>query len=164
MSRSIRTAIMFQFFLWIALPFNSVSAQQQSTPSPDDINRVAEGLYCPICDNTPLDVCENTVCSQWRAEISRLLNLGWEDDAIRDFFADQYGPGVLAVPPASGWTLWVYIIPPVLFLAGLGIILRLMKRTTTAAETPRQEQTPQSDPYLEQVEAELARRERRVKP
>ena len=34
----------------------AVSAQQP-TPSDDEVNAIARQLYCPVCENTPLDVC-----------------------------------------------------------------------------------------------------------
>src|SRR5574341_1834721 len=52
-------------------------------PTDDDVNRVAKKLYCPVCPNTPLDVCETQACKDWRAQIrdelaqgARLKNAG----------------------------------------------------------------------------------------
>jgi cytochrome c-type biogenesis protein CcmH len=39
---------------------------QQPTPSDDQVNAIARQLYCPVCENTPLDVCPTTACHQWR--------------------------------------------------------------------------------------------------
>lgn len=136
---------------------NPVFAQDQATPSPDDINRVAQGLYCPICDNIPLESCENSVCRQWREEISYLLTEGWSDQAIRDYFAEQYGPGVLALPPAYGLNLLIYIIPPLVIIMGFIIVFRLFQKKL---DSPNQIQEHSSDPYIQRVEAELRLREK----
>lgn len=135
-----------------------VSAQQ-STPQPDDVNRVASQLYCPVCENTPLDVCPTQACIQWRALIREKLAAGWTDDQIKQYFAAQYGNKVLAEPPSP----LVYIIPPVLFLLGALVLvqaLRIMRRkpsvVTQAPVTPPADAV--QDPYLSRVEEELKKR------
>ena len=39
----------------ILVPIVTTSAQQP-TPSDDQVNAIARQLYCPVCENTPLDV------------------------------------------------------------------------------------------------------------
>ena len=64
--------------------------------TPNDVNRVARQLYCPVCPNTPLDVCETQACSDWRELIRTKLNAGESDRQIIDYFVAQYGERVLA--------------------------------------------------------------------
>ena len=46
-----------------------VAAQAAVTgPSDDEVLAVAKKLYCPVCPNTPLDVCETQACQDWRAQ------------------------------------------------------------------------------------------------
>ncbi len=45
-------------------------------PTADEVNRIAKGLYCPVCPNTPLDVCETRACEDWRALIRDKLAAG----------------------------------------------------------------------------------------
>src|SRR5512135_3225730 len=91
-----------------------VSAQQaQPTPSDDQVNRVAKQLYCPVCENIPLDVCPTQACQEWRDLIRQKLALGWSDQQIKDYFALQYGDRVLAEPPRRGLNWLVYFLPPV---------------------------------------------------
>src|SRR5512139_4190734 len=65
------------------------------TPSDNDVNRVAKQLYCPVCPNTPLDVCETKACQDWRAQIRDQLSKGWTDQQVIDYFVAQYGERVL---------------------------------------------------------------------
>ncbi|HSB65947.1 MAG TPA: cytochrome c-type biogenesis protein CcmH, partial [Anaerolineales bacterium] len=96
------------------------SAQQPlPTPSDDQVNAIARQLYCPVCENTPLDVCPTTACAQWRDLIRQKLAAGWSDQAIKDYFVNQYGARVLGTPPPKGLNLLVYIIPPIAILAGV---------------------------------------------
>ncbi len=84
------------------------------TPLPvsdNDVNRVARQLYCPVCPNTPLDVCETQACQDWRAQIKDQLGQGWTDQQVIDYFVTQYGERVLAEPKRSGFTSFVWLLP-----------------------------------------------------
>ena len=66
----------------------AVSAQQP-TPSDDQVNAIAKQLYCPVCENIPLDVCPTTACAQWRELIRQKLDDGWTEQQIKDYFVQQ---------------------------------------------------------------------------
>src|SRR4030065_81675 len=99
----------------------AVSAQQP-TPSDDQVNEIAKQLYCPVCENIPLDVCPTTACAQWRELIRQKLPDGWTEHQIKDYFVEQYGARVLGTPPPKGINWLVYLVPPVAILAG-GVVL-----------------------------------------
>lgn len=141
-------------FIWVG-----PASAQQSTPQPDDVNRVARQLYCPVCENTPLDVCPTQACSQWRDLIREKLAAGWTDTQIKQYFADQYGIRVLAEPASP----LVYIIPPILFLVGIFIFIRALralrrKPGVAAAQPTVPTINTDDDAYLSRVEAELKKR------
>ncbi len=104
-----------------------VSAQAP-TPSDDQVNAIASQLFCPVCENTPLDVCPTTACHQWRELIRQMLAEGKSPSAIKQYFVDYYGARVLSEPPVTGINWLVYIVPPVAFIAG-AILLFLAFRT-----------------------------------
>jgi len=78
-------------------------AQTEPPVSDDEVNRLASELYCPACENVPLEVCPTKACAQWRELIREKLALGWNDEEIKAYFATQYGDQVLAVPPRRGF-------------------------------------------------------------
>src|SRR5512147_100849 len=96
--------------------------QVRPTPSADDVNRVAKQLYCPVCPNTPLDVCQTKACEDWRAQIRDELAQGWTDQQIIDYFVAQYGERVLAEPQRRGFTSFVWLLPVLAILLGIGIV------------------------------------------
>jgi len=161
-----RTFWVFLIITVLALGWASRASAQQSTPQPDDVNRIARQLYCPVCENTPLDVCPTQACAQWRALIGQKLAAGWTDDQIKQYFVDQYGARVLAEPP----TPLVYIVPPILLLIGVYILYRTLKSmrkpapTTPALAGGAREvessapPTASDDQYLRRVEEELKKR------
>ncbi len=156
-------------FFWIVfftglistLWMGSVSAQQP-TPSDDDVNYIAQQMYCPVCENTPLDVCPTQACAQWRALIREKLAAGWTEAQIKQYFVEQYGARVLAEPPREGWYMLLYILPPLLLLLGGYIVYRAVSsmRKPAAATTEAETATApeENDEYLSRVEKELKNR------
>lgn len=136
---------------------------QDPVPSDDEVNRIAKQLYCPVCENIPLDVCPTQACAQWRATIREKLALGWNEEQVKQYFVDQYGDRVLATPPATGINWLVYILPPVVIIAGAAILLRTIKSWTKTRKldvvAAGDTRSPVTDPYVRQLEDELRRRE-----
>ncbi len=133
---------------------------QGDQPTDDEVNAVAKGLYCPVCENVPLDVCPTQACKQWRETIRDKLAQNWSQEQIEQYFVSQYGDRVLATPPASGLNWLVYLLPPVIFIAGaviLGGAIRSWRKVSRTVAQPADE--PSADPYLERVEEELRRRD-----
>ena len=140
-----------------------VSAQEMppSEPSDDQVNAIAKQLYCPVCENIPLDVCPTQACAQWRELIREKLAEGWTENEIKTYFVAQYGDRVLASPPATGLNWLIYIIPPVVIIAGAFILFRALRAwRQTPAELPDQDQTLKEadDKYVAQLEEELNKR------
>src|SRR5512136_60355 len=95
---------------------------QAKKPTDDQVNAVAKKLYCPVCPNTPLDVCETKACQDWRAQIKDQLAGGWTDDQVIAYFVAQYGERVLAEPRRSGFTSFVWVLPVISVLLGLIVV------------------------------------------
>ena len=149
----------------LALASQAASAQS-GTPPPrvvtdDDVNRVAHQLYCPVCENIPLDVCPTQACIQWRATIRTQLAAGWTDQQILDYFVAQYGERVLARPSTHGLNILVWVIPPALLVIGAIVLWRFFLQVRPlAADPPAPPGGPGAsrDEYAEQLEQELRKR------
>ena len=101
--------------------FAAAPARAQGPNLDDETNRIAKTLYCPVCPNTPLDVCSTQACAQWRALIKDKLQQGQTEQQIRDYFVAQYGEVVLGAPPAQGFNWLAYILPAIGILLGAAI-------------------------------------------
>ncbi len=136
-----------------------VSAQSGTgNPSDNDVNRVAKKLYCPVCPNTPLDVCETQACKDWRGQIRDQLGAGWSDQQIISYFVDQYGERILAEPERQGFTSLVWVLPVVVVLLGLLIVWQILKRWRAKSKPiPAASSNPAGiDPQvLAQIEREI---------
>lgn len=134
---------------------------QETTPSDDEVNAIAKGLYCPVCENVPLDVCPTQACEQWRATIREKLALGWSEDQIKEYFVAQYGDRVLAAPPARGFNWLIYVLPPIVIVASavlLGLTLRRWQRPGGAPPAVEATGSAEADPYAQRLEDELRKR------
>jgi len=111
--------------LFAAFP---ASAQEGDNGVTDDeVNAIARELFCPVCENTPLDVCETQACKQWRELIRTKLEEGWTEEEIKQYFVDNYGARVLSEPPKKGFNLLAYFVPPIIILIGVVILFRAFK-------------------------------------
>jgi len=152
----------------VLLPVGAASAQS-STPvvvSDDQVNEVASELFCPECENIPLDVCPSQACADMRLEIRQKLEQGWAKGQIKNYYVERYGDRVLGAPPARGWNWLMYLIPPVAILAAVWIFYKSFltwKRSTPTADTQSSEtQSPPAiaDDYIARLEAELKKAKR----
>ncbi len=137
-----------------------VNAQEGNPdfPTHDDVNAIAKQLYCPVCPNTPLDVCETQACKDWRDQIRDQLTAGWTDQQIINYFVDQYGERVLAEPQRSGFTSLVWLLPVIAVLLGIVIVWQILRawRSWRILKTDLQPlEHLVSREILEQIEKEL---------
>ena len=112
--------------LLVSFAHTAYAQEPQPTPSDNDVNRVASQMYCPVCENIPLDVCPTQACSEWRELIRLKLSEGWSDEQIRQYFAVQYGDRVLNEPPRRGLNWLVYLVPAVFFFGGVLVLGRVL--------------------------------------
>ena len=110
--------------------FSATGAQAQDgtpyVPTDDEVNAIAKNLYCPVCPNTPLDVCETQACKDWRDQIRNQLAAGWSEEQIIDYFVTQYGERVLAEPQRKGFSSLVWVLPVLIVLTGGGILWQVL--------------------------------------
>jgi cytochrome c-type biogenesis protein CcmH len=133
---------------------------QSGTPTDDDVNRIAKQLYCPVCENTPLDVCPTEACRQWRELIRTMLSEGKSEAEIKQYFVTQYGARVLNEPPNR----WItYLIPGAAILLGAFLLFRgfqmwMRPIATEPASGTNEAQAVQQDEYVARLEEELKKR------
>jgi cytochrome c-type biogenesis protein CcmH len=141
--------------------FAGAALAQDSTPTDDQVNAIAKQLYCPVCENTPLDVCPTEACRQWRDLIRQQLSDGWTEDQIKEYFVANYGARVLAEPPRQGLNWLVYLIPPLIILGGAIFLFRALREWTrprAASADPGGQASASKDEYVARLEEELKKR------
>ena len=155
---------------WIMLLSLALSAlatatvfAQGSTPTDDEVNAIAKDLFCPVCENTPLDVCPTDACKEWREEIRGMLADGKTEAEIKQHFVDYYGARVLSEPPRTGFNWLVYVIPPLVIVAGAFVLFRALRAWSQPSEMEADESANEDvaeldDEYIARMEAELKKR------
>ena len=137
---------------------------QGSTPTDDEVNAIAKDLFCPVCENTPLDVCPTDACKEWREEIRGMLAEGKSEEEIKQHFVDYYGARVLSEPPRTGFNWLIYVVPPIVIVAGVFVLFRAFRAwsqpSETEADTGEDEDAPEidDDDYVARMEEELKKR------
>lgn len=116
-----RTAVLAIIAL-LALSPAAVAAQPKAS-----FNDIEDEVMCDTC-NVPLNVAESDRADQERAVIRKLIAQGLTKQQIKDRLAAQYGPGILATPQDSGFSLAVWWVPVAVVVALLALIALLLPR------------------------------------
>ena len=121
-----------------------------------------EAIMCPVCPGESIDQSRNPLAIQMRGIVVDKLEQGWSGDQIKDFFVERYGPSVLLSPPREGFSLAVWVMPPIVLIgAGISLylVLKLMRGPRTV-QPRRLEETEQltddeRDEYFSRIESAL---------
>ncbi|MFQ3647189.1 MAG: cytochrome c-type biogenesis protein CcmH [Anaerolineae bacterium] len=106
----------------------------------DDVTRVAQRLYCPVCENIPLDDCGMEACIIWKQEIAEMLAAGMSDEQIIANFVARYGEKVAGVPLDDTLRMMAFIMPL------LGLLLASIAAALTFTNWEKRKQSPEAAP------------------
>lgn len=129
--------------------------------TPDQVYEVARKLWCPLCSGVRLDSCELKACEQMREVIAIKLSEGEDEESIRAYFVEQYGPQVLGEPPREGFNWLAWILPILALIAGGFVLWRRMGRMMRTQSVPigpsgASSAGQEKDEYERKLEEELA--------
>jgi cytochrome c-type biogenesis protein CcmH len=129
----------------------AASAASATRPSAADLE---SQLVCPVCKTT-LDQSDAPVANRMKAYIRTRIAAGDSEQQIKNALVAQFGPGVLAKPPAGGFGVLAWVLP--LALLGFGAIVVAVLVRSWSRGRPATPGEP-LDPQLERrVDDELAR-------
>ena len=74
------------------------ASAQDNAVSDNAVNSVAQKMYCPVCENIPLDECQTRACIDWKEEIRVQLAAGQSEQAVIESFVRRFGDQVVGVP------------------------------------------------------------------
>jgi cytochrome c-type biogenesis protein CcmH len=139
-------------FVFVCALTAAASARAAEPPRAADLE--AE-LVCPVCETT-LDQSNAPVAERMKLFIRERIAAGGTEQEIKDELVAEFGPGVLATPPKSGFGLLAWLLPLGALVAGavaVGFLIRAWSRKRGPPAPP-----PPLDPELERrVDEELAR-------
>jgi cytochrome c-type biogenesis protein CcmH len=112
-------------------------------------------LVCPVCETT-LDQSNAPVAQQMKLFIRERIAAGDSEQQIKDALVAEFGPGVLATPPKSGFGLLAWLLPLGALVAGalaIGSLVWIWSRRRAPVPDPEP-----LDPGVERrIDEELAR-------
>jgi cytochrome c-type biogenesis protein CcmH len=145
-----------------AVPATLAAATPTASAAPPraSLTDIESDVMCTSC-REPLAVAQSPQANSERAYIRGLIAQGYTKEQILQNLVSQYGPAVLGKPPANGFNLTVYILPPAILLLGAGILFvtlpRWRRRTKAAAAQPAPDLKPLDSAEARRLDDDLAR-------
>jgi cytochrome c-type biogenesis protein CcmH len=115
-------------------------------------NDVEDEVMCDTC-NVPLNIADSARADQERAEIRRLIAQGLTKQQILARLKATYGPGILAKPQDSGFSLAVWWVPVAVVAAVLALLAVLLPRWRRRAPGEHDDAAPSGAPTLSAADA-----------
>ena len=106
----------------LALAPSALGAQPRAS-----FNDVEDEVMCDTC-NVPLNIAESDRADQERAAIRRLIARGLTKQQILAELKSTYGPGILAKPQDSGFSLAVWWVPVAVVACLVALLAILLPR------------------------------------
>lgn len=129
-----RLALLALAALALALPAAAAAAEPAFRMSD-----IESELMCPTCQSR-LDMSHSPAADRIRAFIEEKRQLGWTEQEVKDALVADFGPAVLAAPPAEGLGLVAWLVPllavggGVVVLVGVVVVWRRRSPSPTAAD------------------------------
>ncbi len=144
----------------LALCFGAAAVLAQDAPgevTADEVNAIASKLYCPVCENIPLDACGTAACADWRNEIRLQLESGMGEDAIVTDFVRRFGDRVVGTPQDPALAALSIVTPVVIIglalAGGVYFLMRNRRKDAPPVETAPAEVSPYYDMLRKDVES-----------
>jgi cytochrome c-type biogenesis protein CcmH len=140
--------------------FGPALSAAAAAPARASLTDIESEVMCPSC-HEPLEVAQSPQAEAERNYIRGLIAQGLTKAQIERELVAQYGTQVLGKPPAHGFNLAVYILPPAAVLIGIGILAftlprwRRRARAVAAAAAPAGA-APPTDADARRLDEDLA--------
>lgn len=145
----------------VLLLYVAVAPQAQDGGASDtDVIKVAERMYCPVCENIPLDECQTTACLEWKDEIAAQLSAGRTPQQVIDSFVARFGDHVAGVPQDPLLRALTFVLPALATLLALVVGLRTFRRFARSKQLSLEQEPTAAgalsdENYRQRLEADL---------
>lgn len=101
-------------------------------PSGPDLEREARALeamiIAPCCYSQQVSVHQSPAADGVRKDVRLRLGAGETREQILNAYVSQYGKRILAEPPAEGFDLALYVLPPLLLILSAALVIVVVRR------------------------------------
>lgn len=140
--------------VWTALAIGSARPKSLD----QRVYEVAAQLQCPVCNGESVASSPSGTAEVMRQVIRQKLQLGMSEQQVIAYFQQSYGDTILESPPKQGFTLLIWLGPLVMLLAGLVLLVTVVREwQPAAAQLPAAGDAPgrvSEDAYGEHVLSE----------
>ncbi len=157
--RAVALALAAVVALALALAFTGLAAPAPAAAATPRASLTAiEGQVMCVACRESLAVAQSPQADAERTFIRSLIAQGETDKQIEQQLVAQYGDAVLGRPPAHGFNLTVYILPPAILLAGIaGLAVTLPRWRRRSRQAPAPIGAPLDPADARRLEEDLAR-------
>lgn len=112
-----------------------VEIQQFDNPQQEaDYRSLIQELRCPQCQNNNIADSNATIATDMRHKTLELLKQGKSKQEVVDYMVERYGHFVTYNPPLTPATIFLWAMPVLLILLGVGILFSRRKTAQQAAD------------------------------
>ncbi len=144
----------------VVLLLAMVASPRASAQARASFTQVQNDVMCIAC-HEPLAVAQSPEAFSERQYIHQLIAQGLTTAQIERELVAQYGPSVLAKPPARGFNLLIYVLPPALLAIGVATLVYTLpkwrRRSRQAGADPMSRPPPLDPGDARRLEEELGR-------
>lgn len=112
------------------IEFNQFDSPQQEA----DYQSLIQTLRCPQCQNNNIADSNATIATDMRAKTLELLKQGKSKNEVVDYMVERYGNFVTYDPPMTPATIFLWVLPVLLILSGIGLIFMRKRKGVQAVE------------------------------
>jgi len=117
------------------------------------VERLAVLLRCLVCQNQSLADSNAPLALDLKNQVREQLRAGASETQVIDFMTARYGDFVLYKPPVKGTTALLWAGPALMFAAGVGVLVIVLRRRQRLADDAFEPETEQTDESTEAADA-----------
>ncbi|HEX7152624.1 MAG TPA: cytochrome c-type biogenesis protein CcmH [Thermoanaerobaculia bacterium] len=116
-------------------------------------NQVAALLRCPVCQGLSVADSPSEMAVNMKGQVRELLQRGYTEAQILQYFELSYGQFVLLEPKFEGVNTLVWLLPLAALIGGAVVVYFVLRKLSapTAGQRPAANAPRPDDPYLARV-------------
>lgn len=107
--------------------------------------KLSKELRCPTCQNQNISDSDAPLAADLRRELHRMIEEGYEDEAILDFMVSRFGDFVHYKPRIAPETYLLWYGPFILLLGGFAVIFFVARNRRLRTSRPDEKALPADD-------------------
>ena len=120
------TTLIIALFLFVNHPAYGAAAPDLE----DQTRAIASELRCVVCQNLSVADSPSDTAQEMRAIIRDQVAAGKSPQQIKDYFVSKYGEWVLLAPTTKGFSLFAWVLPYIVLIAGLALGVMFLRSWT----------------------------------